>query len=223
MRPSEELGMGKCHLLCQRSHRPTLDMMGAPAPNSVSRGSLHLALYQVGPRATHSKRRSLLPVPYESQQKVPGEDPLSSPLLPPLTQEPEVSRTSSSYSEFCSQKKSKKRERSNMSKPLSSADLELRGPRAICIPVCGGLRDTDDKLGSQCCAPTCGRLDGSFPSLSSKEGPWQHPGHHHTILRGPGRHTRASPHPTVRGQKKPASASLCTVGSKCFFSDLTIV
>lgn len=100
-------------------------------------------------------------------------------------------------------RKKVKRERSNISKPLSSADWELRGPRAICIPVCGGLRDTDDKLGSQCCAPSCGRSDGSFPSLSSKEGPWQHPGHHHTILRGPGHHTRASLHPTVRGQKKP--------------------
>lgn len=172
------------------------------APNSVRRGSLHPALYQVGPRATHSKRRSLLPVPYESQQKVPGEDPLSSPLLPPLSQEPEVSRTASSTLNFAPRKKVK-RERSNMSKPLSSADWELRGPRAICIPVCGGLRDTDDKLGSQCCAPSCGRSDGSFPSLSSKESPWQHPGHHHTILRGPGHHTRASLHPTVRGQKKP--------------------
>lgn len=120
---------------------------------------------------------------------------LSTPLLPQLSEEPgKVSRTASSYSEFCSQKK-RERERRNRSKTPSSADREPRGPRAICIPVCGCLRDTDDKLGSQCCAPTWGRWDGSLPSLSSKEGPWQHPGHSHTILQGPGHNAEASPHP----------------------------
>lgn len=53
------------------------------------RASLHPALYPVGPGATHWRGRGPPPCPRESQQEVPGEDPLSTPLLPGLSEDPE--------------------------------------------------------------------------------------------------------------------------------------
>ena len=137
---------------------------GSPSSSGVSTGSLRPRCPLTGPEG-HSFQRKAPSSPSPSNQwKVLGEGlHYRHGCLESRKKFPELPALTLKSAPF---KKVKKR---NESKPPSSAGWEPRGPGAICIFVCGGLGDADDRLGSQCFAPTCGRWDGSLPSSAEKE------------------------------------------------------
>lgn len=81
----------------------------------------------------------------------------------------------------------------------------------LCTGLCGGPQDADDRPGSQWLAPTCGRQDKSFTSLSGREGPGSVPARvTRVFLRNLGHQAALETKPLLSGQSQP------------FFSDLGI-